>query len=98
MPKKGGNWKPPNARETGTGKWTFKDVKSVQFNDGYLDFGAYTYGGKDNKFHIVCLTAARKAGAAIQCVAATQAREPVLRFCRPACWQPGYLYPEIGLL
>ena len=56
MPKNGGTWHPPNARETGTGKWTFTDdygnTKSVQFNDGYPDFGPNTWGGADNKFHL----------------------------------------------
>lgn len=50
MPKKGGTWDPENARETGTGKWTFTDnagnTRSVQFNDGYPDFGSHTWGGQ----------------------------------------------------
>jgi hypothetical protein len=56
MPDNGGTWHPPNARETGNGTWKFTDeqgnVKSVEFKDGYPDFGPSTWGGKDNKFHL----------------------------------------------
>jgi hypothetical protein len=56
MPKNGGTWDPPNARETGNGKWTFTDGKgktqTVEYTDGYPNFGPHTYGGADNKFHL----------------------------------------------
>lgn len=53
MPDKGGTWDPPNARETGNGKWTFTDEngasKTVEFKDGYPDFGPHMKGGQ---FHL----------------------------------------------
>ncbi len=49
MPKDGGKWDPPNARETGNGKWTFTDPngteRTVEFVDGYPDFKPFVKGG-----------------------------------------------------
>ncbi len=53
MPNNGGTWDPPNARETGNGRWTFTDEagneRSVTFRDGYPDFSPYAVKGADGQ-------------------------------------------------
>ncbi|MEN3794855.1 hypothetical protein [Fulvimarina sp. MAC3] len=49
MPKNGGRWDPPDARETGDGTWHFTDVngnaRSVPYKNGYPDFSNHFKGG-----------------------------------------------------